>query len=230
MPPRLIHSHVNYFGDGEYGLSHAIGTIKRIRAELDPYFVPLFRQQIYRYDDGSYKAFKNFGFGVGVSALIRERHNPELDDAVKPSGPSGTPLGYLGSLERAGRVSLWIPMDNRKDGTPGHCEPIDTWCFYAIKASLDYKLRLQAEAIAKAEGSLDYTATREHFRIQQEQSDARVSKMKTDAAKSFEPDKRRIKQHIRDMTAADYNQFYGEQNGFIKKPSRPFVSMSKDSK
>jgi len=224
--PKLIHSHLNYFGDAEYNLSHAVGTIKRIREELDPYFVPIFRQQVWQYDSGAVKTFKNFGFGVGVSALIGTRYDHELDDAQKPSGPAGTPNSYLSSLERAGRITFWLPTEGNRDGTPGHTETIDVWCYYFIKESLDYKMKLQAQAIEKARTSLDYTASREHFRIQEEERAARVEKIKTDAAKSFEPDKKRIMSHIKDMTTADYNQFYAEQKGLIKKDPRPFVSLS----
>lgn len=223
--PKLIHSHLNYFGDAEYGLSHAVGAIKRIRAELDPKFVPVFRRQVWQYDSGAIRVFKNFGFGVGVSEFDHSVY-PEFDDAVKPSGPPGTPNAYLGSLERVGRITFWLPIDQSRDGTPGNTETLGDWCYYAIKESLDYKLKLQAEAIEKARTSLDYTASREHFRIQEEQRAARVRKIKEDADKSFEPDKARIMSTIKDMTSADYNQFYGEQKGFIKKPEKPFVSLS----
>lgn len=218
--PKLIHSHLNYFGDAEYGLSHAVGTIKRIREELDPYFVPIFRRQVWKYDSGAERVFKNFGFGVGVSALINTRYDHELDDAVKPT------YGYLSKLERIGRVSFWLPIDSNRDGTPGHTETLDVWCYYFIKESLDYKMKLQAQAIERAQASLDYTASREHFRIQEEGRVARVKKIKDDANKSFEPDKKIIMSTIKDMTSADYNQFYGEQKGFIKKDPTPFVSMS----
>lgn len=221
--PTLIHSHLNYFGDGEYGFTHAIGTIKRIREELDPNFVPLFRRQVYKYEDGSTKTFKNFGFGVGLSGMINAWRDPELEDAVKPT------YGYMAKLERAGRVSLWLPVDPRKDGTPGDTVPPDVWWFYFIQRSLNYKRQLAEESLAKikGQGNLDYWAQREHFDRVDKASAQRVATAKAEAAKDFAPDRRKINQHIRDLTTSEFNQFKAEQKGLVKKDKKPFVSLSK---
>lgn len=201
-------------------MSHAIGTIKRIREELDPYFVPLFRRQVYQWDDGSTKTFKNFGFGLGVSALVGVQKSHELDDAEKPT------YGYLSKIEKAGRVSLWLPIEDRKDGTPGPTEKPDVWWFYFIKESLDYKKRLEHEARAKAIASLDYVAQREHFARMDAESAKRVATAKADAAQSFASDKRKINERIRDLTSSEFEQFKAEQKGLVKKERKPFVSLS----
>lgn len=219
--PTLIHSHLNYFGDAEYGFTHAINTIKRIRKELDPSFVPLFRKQVYRYEDGSTKTFKNFGFGVGLSGMVGQWRDPDLEDAEKPT------YGYMAKLERAGRVSLWLPTDNNRDGTPGHTDPPDVWWFYLIQRSQNYKKQLAAESIAKIQGkgNLDYWAQREHYGRKDKASAKMLADLKAERAKDFAPDRRKINQHIRDLTTSEFNQFKAEQKGLVKKDKKPFVSL-----
>lgn len=218
--PKLIHSHLNYFGDAEYGFSGAISTIKRIRKELDPYFVPVFRRQVFQWDDGSVKVFKNFGFGRGLSGLVNVKPDYDVLDAVKPCGN-----GYIAKLERIGRIDLWLPVDGNKDGTPGKTEPPDVWWFYFIKESLDYQARLVAEAREKAAVSNAYAAQKEQAA---RDSDARKKLAETvtsEAAKDFAPDKRKINQHIRDLTSSEFAEFQAEQQGLVPKAKKPFVHL-----
>lgn len=211
--PQVIHQSFSNFGDGEYAVDPRV--VKRIREEYDPLFCPLFRQQVWKWEDGSTKKFKNFG--VGASS----KEDLPIVGAIYSANRANR--GYLSKIEPACDVVVWWPFDQRLDGTPGDTIPFNDNIYYLCKRTFERckELEYQAEQIAKTAETQALTFARQTWREEQAANDKAFAFEKSEAAYRLKQEIPVIRKAVDNTTQEDIEKLYDKAN---QKP-KPFVQI-----
>lgn len=147
--PKLTHLSYSYFSV-EVPFDEAI--TKRIRADHDPYFIPVAKFEVYKWPDGGEKRFVHWGFGFQHDPALPVA-DPDIYSAMKPFN------GYFSKLPRAGGVAVWCqgpPFAPKlpADGTPGITVPFDERA-YAHAKDCKEEMNRRAERAKKRHGHGD---------------------------------------------------------------------------
>lgn len=207
--PRVIHQSFSNFGDAEYSVDASV--VRRIRAEYDPFFCPLFRLQVWQWPGGSVKKLKNFG--VGASSLEQV---PRIGPII--SAPRAQ-YGYLSKIEPAADVVVWWPFHQNDDGTPGDTVPFSDNIYYLVKRTFERtrELEYQARMIRKTQG---LTFATELLRQEKEATQKHLDFEKSEAAYRLKQEVPIIRKAVENTTIEDIEKLHDKANA-----TKPFVHL-----
>lgn len=209
--PVVIHQSFSTFGDAEYSVDPRV--VKRIRTDYDPLFCPLFRLQVWKWEDGHTKKFKNFG--VGASALEDIPVVGPIYTAMRPDS------GYLSKIEPAKDVVVWWPFEQSMDGTPGDTVPFDDRIYYLVKRTFERtrELEYKAKQIAKTQA---LTFSREFMKQEQTEADKAFDFEKKEAGYRLKQEIPTIRKAVENTTQEDVEKLYDKAN----RAPKPFIHMT----
>ena len=206
--PIVIHQSFSTFGDGEYAVDP--GVVKRIREEYDKFFCPLFRLQVWQWEDGSTKKFKNFGVGASSKEDI-----PLVGEIYRASRPT---YGYLSKIEPAKDIVVWWPFDHSLDGTPGNTIPFSDNIYYLVKLTFERTRELEYNA-KQIQKTMALTFSKQFEREEQAKKDKVFAYEKSEAAYRLKQEIPIIRKAMDSTTQEDVEKLYDSKN----KPPKPFV-------
>lgn len=209
--PKIIHQSFTTFGDGEYAVDPRV--VKRIREEYDRFFCPLFRQQVWQWEDGTIRKYKHFG--VGASSKEDLPIDGTIYAAMRPT------YGYLSKIEPACSAVVWFQDDNKPDGTPAPTMPFSDNIYYHVKRLFEHTRELEYNA-RQRQKTQGLTFAKEFDRRVKEKNEAEFAFEKSEAAYRLKQEIPRIRKAIDETTQEDVEKLYDKQT----QSPKPFVHLA----